>query len=311
MSRRRGAESARTRTRDFVPSWVIWKRAAGTNGLRLLAREGSFHRLLIFRSRTRVDDEHDGCQGVPERSLDRPAGPTASSAAMDTLHAAELAGDADVETVTDIITRSFAKDPVWGAAYPPELGDGRSAIWRLEIAAAIPFGWTWLSVGHEAAAVWIPPGSATFDVTQMQTYRVQPLVRRILCGDRPMGPRRPAGRAPSGGFDRVAALHATSSARDAASCSSPACWARPRAACARLLPEPARHASRPSRSWSRHAPVRRDPRARRCGGDAGISRVDESGQRRPLRGRRLRGDQKVRGLFARFGRHDDVAARPR
>jgi GNAT superfamily N-acetyltransferase len=113
----------------------------------------------------------------------------ASSAAMDTLHAAGLAEDADVEIVTDIITRSFAKDPVWGAAYPPELGDGRRAIWQMEIAAAIPFGWTWLSVGHEAAAVWIPPGSATFDASEMQTYLA--FLKGLL----------------GSGFDRVAALH--------------------------------------------------------------------------------------------------------
>jgi hypothetical protein len=46
-------------------------------------------------------------------------------------HTARLAWEADVETVTEIVTRSFAEDPVWGAAYPPEIGDGRRAIWRL------------------------------------------------------------------------------------------------------------------------------------------------------------------------------------
>ena len=47
----------------------------------------------------------------------------------DTMHAPRVAGPADLETVTEIITRSFADDPVWGQAFPSKLGeDGRRAI---------------------------------------------------------------------------------------------------------------------------------------------------------------------------------------
>lgn len=108
----------------------------------------------------------------------------------DTQRAPRIAGEADLETVTEIVTRSFADDPVWGPAYPLPDGDAsRRAIWRLEIGAAIHLGWTWLSAGDEAAAVWIPPGRATFDAPEMQAYLA------FLAGL--LGP----------GYDRVAALH--------------------------------------------------------------------------------------------------------
>jgi GNAT superfamily N-acetyltransferase len=104
---------------------------------------------------------------------------------------ARVAGEADLETVTEIIARSFAEDPVWGMAYPLELGDeGRRAIWRLEVGAAIRLGWTWLSADGEAAAAWIPPGTSTFSPSEMLAYLA------FLSGS--LG----------SGYDRVAALHA-------------------------------------------------------------------------------------------------------
>ena len=101
-----------------------------------------------------------------------------------------IAGEADLETVTEIISRSFADDPVWGPAYGSASGGGPRAIWRLEVEAAMRLGWTWLSAGDEAAAVWIPPGGSTFDHAETQAYLV--FLAELL------GPT----------FDRVAALHA-------------------------------------------------------------------------------------------------------
>lgn len=104
--------------------------------------------------------------------------------------AARIAGEADLETVTEIITRSFADDPVWGPAYGSALGGGSRAIWRLEVEAAVRLGWSWLSASGEAAAVWIPPGASTFDPVETQAYLA--FLAELL------GAR----------FDRVAALHA-------------------------------------------------------------------------------------------------------
>lgn len=72
---------------------------------------------------------------------------------------ARVAREADIETVTTIITLAFADDPVWGPAFP---ADGSSALrrglWRPYLAAGLRFPWTWLTAGGESTAAWIPPG---------------------------------------------------------------------------------------------------------------------------------------------------------
>jgi GNAT superfamily N-acetyltransferase len=114
----------------------------------------------------------------------------ASSGTMADQPVPRIATEPDLETATEIIARSFSNDPVWGRAYPPSLGDeARRAIWRFEVGAAMRLGWTWLSAGAEATAVWIPPAGSTFDAAEMRAYLV------FLAGL--LGPA----------FDRVAALH--------------------------------------------------------------------------------------------------------
>lgn len=73
---------------------------------------------------------------------------------------ARVAGSGELETVTTIIARSFAEDPVWGPAFAGARGsDARMALWRAYLEAAMRFPWTWLSAGDEATAVWYPPGA--------------------------------------------------------------------------------------------------------------------------------------------------------
>jgi GNAT superfamily N-acetyltransferase len=70
-----------------------------------------------------------------------------------------IAGPADLEAVTEIITLAFADDPVWGAAFPARRGaQDRRDIWRCYLEAAVRFPWTWLSAEDAATSVWIPPG---------------------------------------------------------------------------------------------------------------------------------------------------------
>jgi len=73
---------------------------------------------------------------------------------------ARVAGPGDLETVTTIITRSFAGDPVWGPAFADATGPGtRMGLWRTYLTAAMRFPWTWLSAADEATSVWYPPGA--------------------------------------------------------------------------------------------------------------------------------------------------------
>ena len=84
---------------------------------------------------------------------------------------ARLAQPDDLETVTTIISLSFAEDPVWGPAFggapSPE---ARFAIWRTYLAAAVRFPWTWLSAGDEATSVWFPPGEDEMTADQWDGF---------------------------------------------------------------------------------------------------------------------------------------------
>ena len=78
---------------------------------------------------------------------------------FETHRPARIAGSADLDTVTEIITLAFVDDPVWGPALPDGRGsEDRRDIWRCYLEAALRFTWTWLSAGDTATSVWIPPG---------------------------------------------------------------------------------------------------------------------------------------------------------
>jgi len=84
---------------------------------------------------------------------------------------ARVAGPADLDAVTTIITLAFAEDPVWGPAFAGAPGpDERREIWRCYLDAAIRFPWTWLSAGGEAASVWFPPGEEEMTADQWGAF---------------------------------------------------------------------------------------------------------------------------------------------
>lgn len=65
----------------------------------------------------------------------------------------------DLEHVTNVITRAFAGDPVWGPALTPS---DRSVIdlapyWRLFVDGAARFGTARLATDGAAVSVWLPP----------------------------------------------------------------------------------------------------------------------------------------------------------
>ncbi len=75
----------------------------------------------------------------------------------------QQATDDDLEIVTDIMTTAFAEDPVWGGWAFPDPDRERAAaqrreFWRYLLRGAVRFPWVRLTEGHEAAAMWIPPG---------------------------------------------------------------------------------------------------------------------------------------------------------
>ena len=91
-------------------------------------------------------------------------------------------GPADLDTVTTIITLSFAEDPVWGPAFGGATDEGRPAVWRTYVAAAMRFPWTWLSAGDEATSVWFPPGEEEMTADQWDGF-VSIMRRHLGDGD--------------------------------------------------------------------------------------------------------------------------------
>jgi GNAT superfamily N-acetyltransferase len=84
-----------------------------------------------------------------------------------------VAGDDDVDAVTETITSAFLADPVWA----PTLALLRRAVggsvevdrawWRLFVESSIGTGWVWVTNRCEAAAVWIPPGTPELGPAQV------------------------------------------------------------------------------------------------------------------------------------------------
>jgi GNAT superfamily N-acetyltransferase len=76
----------------------------------------------------------------------------------------------DIGAVTSIITLAFTHDPLWAHALArPDGGTAHhAAFWRLFVAGALRYPFTWLTSGGEATAVWIPPGGTEMTAEQEQ-----------------------------------------------------------------------------------------------------------------------------------------------
>src|SRR5436190_19050119 len=137
--------------------------------------------------------------------------------------------------------------------------------------------WSFLTAGEESAAVWVPPGER--ELTDEQEHELEALLRTLLW--------RRAGR------HRVRRHRA----------------ARERPPPARAAPpaEPVRHARGPPRPWHRDGAPRCLLGAGRRRQLAGLSGVDEPGQRTALHEPGVRA-VRAGGAGGRPGRDDDVAA---
>jgi GNAT superfamily N-acetyltransferase len=80
---------------------------------------------------------------------------------VDGQFAARRASGADTERVLAIIAAAFAHDPLWAHAMAlPDGGTSHHAqFWRPFVTGTLRLGWTWLTAGGEATAIWVPPGA--------------------------------------------------------------------------------------------------------------------------------------------------------
>lgn len=86
----------------------------------------------------------------------------------------------DIPAVVETITEAFQLDPVWGWAFPYAVARPAQyrQWWRLFIASAMRYDWTWLADEGAAVAVWIPPGGA--ELTDEEDAAVEPLLRSLI-----------------------------------------------------------------------------------------------------------------------------------
>jgi GNAT superfamily N-acetyltransferase len=66
----------------------------------------------------------------------------------------------ELPVVTEIISLAFFDDPVWSWVFPdPETRLANYEVWwRLFIEGAFAHASVWVTGGHEAASIWLPPG---------------------------------------------------------------------------------------------------------------------------------------------------------
>lgn len=92
-----------------------------------------------------------------------------------------VAGPGDLDALTAIMATAFRDDPVWGEYSFPgsrERLDTAAAFWRAYLAAMLRHGWSFLSVGDESGAVWVPPGER--ELTDDQEHELEALLHELL-----------------------------------------------------------------------------------------------------------------------------------
>lgn len=99
---------------------------------------------------------------------------------MDGQFAARRASGADTGRVLAIIVAAFARDPLWAHAMaPPDGGTSHHAqFWRPFVEGPLRYGWTWLTGGDEATALWVPPGGD--ELTPEQEHHLVDLAHERL-----------------------------------------------------------------------------------------------------------------------------------
>ncbi len=93
---------------------------------------------------------------------------------------ARVAAHEDGAAIAETLALAFHEDPVWAWAFPdPERRlEQHRAHWRMLIEASLSDGWTWVTEGCGAAAVWIAPGKP--EISPEDEARLEPFFRDLL-----------------------------------------------------------------------------------------------------------------------------------
>jgi GNAT superfamily N-acetyltransferase len=91
-----------------------------------------------------------------------------------------VASAQDSAEVVEILVSAFYDDPTWSWAFPDpsRRADQHRRWWGLYVDGAIRFPWVWLTRGHTATSVWIPPNET--ELSQEQEAAVEPLLVEML-----------------------------------------------------------------------------------------------------------------------------------
>jgi GNAT superfamily N-acetyltransferase len=99
---------------------------------------------------------------------------------MDSAFAVRRGRPADREIVAEIITLSFANDPLWSRAMARDDGrtDHQAAFWQTYVDGALRYPWVWIAGDGEAVSIWIPPDGT--ELGDEQEARLEALVEMHL-----------------------------------------------------------------------------------------------------------------------------------
>jgi len=90
--------------------------------------------------------------------------------------AARVATEDDLDCVSKTLRAAFEHDPLWSWAFPDS--DKLEVWWRFLIGSALRYPWVWITSGHTAASVWVPPGGS--ELTEQEETSVEPLLDDLL-----------------------------------------------------------------------------------------------------------------------------------
>jgi len=93
-----------------------------------------------------------------------------------------VAGLADVDRITEVLTSAFLRDPLWGPVFDDEHRAEHAAVmWRLYATSALRYPFTFVMRHVEAVAVWIPPGGS--ELTTTEADDLEPLLTTTAGAD--------------------------------------------------------------------------------------------------------------------------------